>query len=123
MSEHAQLMDMQANILAAIEKNTDAVIKLAEALAGIRAKTEAAKVETTKAIEKAKTPPCAAHDAETAKVEAPAATGTVTFDEAKKALMAIPTDRARAILKSLGVSKLSELDADRYADVVEACRG
>ncbi len=121
MSEHAQTLDLLARILEAVEKNHDATIQLAEALAGVRA-VKVAKIETEKVIDKAKEP---AAPAPTPEVPAPASApeaAAPTYEDAKKVLMALPTDQAKAILKTLGVNRLSDLAVARFNEVIEAAR-
>jgi hypothetical protein len=133
MSEHAQLMDMQANILAAINSNTEAVTRLAEALAGIRSNVVAAKAETTKVIEKAAAPT-------PQKTETPAHTGeSSTAAGAATPVVSTPMEYKRDVaptmakllaakgapavvelLATFGVKKGADLPADKLADALAA---
>lgn len=118
--------NLLADILAAQRDTTEAITKLTEAIAGVRTKVEAVKNETQQAIAKAATkpgapatPPAVPSSTATPAVSGPA----ITYEEARAAIAAIPRPKAIEILKGLGVAKLSELTADKFPAVIEACHG
>ena len=108
MSEHEATCNLLANILAAQNQTTEAVVKLAEALAGIRAQKTAGDTAAAKA--------------EAAKVEATSATAAaatpITYEQVRDRIVAIPKEDARLILAELGVKKLSEMKAEDFPKVM-----
>ena len=127
------MMDMLANILAAVEKQHDATIQLAEALAGVRA-AKSAKVEAGKAIEKAKepeapaevTPPLATAEPSPA---APVASAPTALDYKRdvsptmaKFLAAKGAPAVVEFLGKYGVKKGADLPADKLPEVLAAAK-
>jgi hypothetical protein len=133
--------DLLADILEQQRKTTDAIIGLAEALAGARAKA----IETTKA-DKPKAEPKAdagkpAAAAPSAESQAPSAAAATTAEfpsepvadapaiaiaDVNAAIIALAKakgrDAAVAVLGTFGVAKAPELKAEQYADVVAAAK-
>ncbi len=124
MSEHAQLCDLIADLITEQKATTSAVIQLAEALAGIRTQVTAAKVETTKAIDKAKEPvaPCVGHAVESAQAEA-ATPLDYKKDVAPTMAKLLATKGAPtvvALLATFGVKKGADLPTDKLGDALAA---
>lgn len=136
MSEHAQLCDLIAGLIAEQRRTTEAVTALAEVLAGTSTKTvEAAKATTDKAIEKAKAtteyaeqkaiptePADPAPAADAGLFETPAATDYATAAQKVTGLAASKgREAAVAVLAKFGAKTLKEVPADKFAEVVAAC--
>jgi len=134
LSEHDQTLDMLGNILTAIEKNHEATIQLAEALAGIRA-VKTAKIEAIKAIDKAKEPEAPAEATppqETAAPSSPAApvaSAPTTLDYKRdvsptmaKFLAAKGAPAVVEFLSKYGVKKGADLPADKLPEVLAAAK-
>lgn len=131
MSEHQQTIELLANILDAIERNTVATIAFGEALAGVRNQVTAAKVETTKAIEKAasqktETPADAGEKhqtvagATTPVVSAPLEYKRDVAPTMARLLAAKGAPAVVSLLAGFGVKKGADLPADKLADALAA---
>ena len=117
--------DLLANILAEQQRTTEAVTKLAEAIAGIKTKPAPVPRETKEPKAEAKPAESVTEVAEP--VTEPPKAGIVTdpaatLKVAQDLLMGMPRPDAVAILGKFGVKRLTELDASKYAEVIAACR-
>lgn len=131
MSEHQQTLDMLARILDAVERTNEAVTRLAEAIAGARAKLEADKAigkAQAVAVEPPKTEAPKAQPvkapppkAETPKAEAPAATYQDAANAVTRLAKAKGREAAVAVLQRFGATKLPDVPETRWGEVVAAC--
>jgi len=130
--------DLLAELLAEQRRNTEAIIGLAEALAGIRAKAATTvKAAKEQAPEPEQTPaPKPAAAAPTAPAPAPSAPAATTVVSPSEPAIAVAEvnaaiiglakargrDTAVAVLQQFGVVKVPELKPEQYADVIAAAQ-
>lgn len=130
--------DLLAELLHEQRRNTEAIVSLAEAIAGARAKAiETTKADKSKAEPKADAPKAAAAavSAEPQGQTAPAATtaespseptATIAVADVNAAIIALAKAKGReaavAVLGTFGVAKVPELKAEQYADVLAAVK-
>lgn len=111
--------DLLADIIAEQRRTTEAVVGLAQALAGIRAKVEAerAAAQTAKVEKTTK----AAVDTS---VDTPATAAEVDYEAAKKAVLALIKSQGReaavAVLASYNLKSLQDAKPEQWGPIVQS---
>ena len=115
--------DLLADIIAEQRRTTEAVVGLAQALAGIRAKVEAerAAAQTAK-VEK--TTKAAVDTSVDTSVDTPATAAEVDYEAAKKAVLALIKSQGReaavAVLASYNLKSLQDAKPEQWGPIVQS---
>lgn len=113
--------DLLADIIAEQRRTTEAVVGLAQALAGIRAKVEAERAAAPAQTAKVEKTTKAAVDTS---VDTPATAAEVDYEAAKKAVLALIKSQGReaavAVLASYNLKSLQDAKPEQWGPIVQS---